>query len=101
MSETPMIDFLNGANAMASAVAGLFFLRFWRQTRDRLFANFAAAFWLLGLNWFALALTSPAFEFRPFIYLIRLVAFGLILGAIVEKNRAGAAERSRATHSAK
>ena len=45
-----------GALAMASAVAGLFFLRFWRETRDRLFAMFALAFWVLGVNWLGLAL---------------------------------------------
>mgnify|MGYP006159526407 CR=1 FL=1 len=29
---------------MASLVAALFFLKFWRRSRDRLFAMFAAAF---------------------------------------------------------
>ena len=28
---------------------GLFFLKFWRNTLDRLFAFFAVAFWLLAL----------------------------------------------------
>ncbi|WP_436040821.1 DUF5985 family protein [Rhizobium sp. LjRoot98] len=28
----------------------MFFIRFWRRTRDALFAAFAAAFWLLALN---------------------------------------------------
>lgn len=30
---------------MASAVVGLFFLRMWRESRDRLYVMFAAAFW--------------------------------------------------------
>ena len=35
---------LMGAVAMASFVATIFFLRFWRQTRDSLFLLFAIAF---------------------------------------------------------
>lgn len=82
-----MIDFVTGANCALSAVAGLFFFRFWRQTDDRLFAAFGTAFWLLGVHWLALALTSPDQEFRPLLYLLRLLAFTLIIAAIVEKNR--------------
>jgi len=82
-----MLDFLTGANATAALVAGLFFLRFWRQTADRLFASFAFAFWLLSLQWLLLGLTAPDYELRPLLYGIRLVAFALIIGAIVDKNR--------------
>jgi hypothetical protein len=76
-----------GALVMASAVAGLFFLRFWRETRDRLFAMFALAFWVLGVNWLGLALSEQP-ETRTFFYVLRLLAFVLILVAIVDKNRA-------------
>jgi hypothetical protein len=82
-----MIDFVTGANCALATVAGLFFLRFWRQTADRLFAAFAVAFWLLGAHWLTLALTSPDQEFRPLFYLIRLLAFTLLIAAIIEKNR--------------
>ncbi len=82
-----MTDFLNGANLMGAAIAALFFLRFWRQTGDRLFASFALAFTLLSVNWLALSLTSPDYEFRPLLYLIRLAAFVLIIAAIIDKNR--------------
>lgn len=82
-----MAEFLNGANLMGAAVAALFFLRFWRQTGDRLFASFALAFTLLGANWLALSLTSPDYEFRPLLYLMRLAAFVLIIAAIIDKNR--------------
>ncbi len=87
MSE--MTQFLFGAIVMACAVAGLFFLRFWRKTRDRLFAVFAVAFWVLGLNWLALAFTR-ADEVRPALYVVRLLAFLLILVAIIDKNRSRA-----------
>ena len=82
-----MLEFLTGANATCAMVAGLFFFRFWRQTADRLFASFAFAFWLLGIHWIFLAATAPDQEIRPLLYGIRLVAFLLILGAIIEKNR--------------
>jgi hypothetical protein len=66
----------------------LFFLRFWRRTRDRLFVIFAATFWLLGLNWALLAFTGPEEETRRLIlYALRAIAFILILIAIVDKNR--------------
>jgi hypothetical protein len=82
-----MIDYVTGVNTALAAVAGLFFFRFWRQTSDRLFAAFALAFWLLSLQWLCLALTSPDYEFRPLLFGIRLIAFVLILVAVVEKNR--------------
>jgi hypothetical protein len=81
---------LLGALVMASATAGLFFLRFWRETRDRLFAMFALAFWTLAVNWLGLALTAAPEESRTFFYVLRLCAFLLILLAIVDKNRATA-----------
>jgi hypothetical protein len=82
-----MNDLLLGAIVVTSAIVGLFFLRFWRDTGDRLFAMFAFAFWVLSLNWLALALVDQP-ETRTWLYLVRLVAFGLILLAIVDKNRA-------------
>jgi hypothetical protein len=78
---------LSGATAMACFVAGLFFLRFWRGTRERLFLFFAVAFWMMTAHWTGLALSSPDFEFRPLLYGVRLAAFVVILLAIVDKNR--------------
>jgi hypothetical protein len=76
---------------MGCAVAGMFFLRFWRRTHDRLFAIFAAAFWLLGMNWMLLALTHWDEPTTAWLYVIRLVAFVLILVGIADKNRARSA----------
>ena len=81
--------FLSGAVTMGFAVAGLFFLRFWRRTRDPLFLAFAFAFWLLGLVQALLALTDFPVEEKSLFYLLRLLAFLLILGAIWAKNREG------------
>jgi hypothetical protein len=82
-----MNTFLSGALAMASWVVGLLFLRYWRRTHDRLFARFALAFWVLSLNWITIAIVAPSHETRHYFYLFRLVAFLLIIWAIVAKNR--------------
>jgi uncharacterized membrane protein HdeD (DUF308 family) len=76
-----------GAVAMASSIAALFFLRFWRKTRDLLFLLFALAFAVDALTRIALGLGDVASEQEPLVYLARLVTFALILGAIVHKNR--------------
>jgi uncharacterized membrane protein HdeD (DUF308 family) len=81
---------LMGAVAMASLVATLFFLRFWSHTRDPLFLFFAAAFAFDAVTRVALALSHPGDELEPFYYLARLVTFGLIIAAIIQKNRPGA-----------
>ena len=82
--------FLSGAVVAGFLVAGLFFLRFWKRTRDGLFLAFAAAFFLLGLGQSLLALANVPDEERSWLYLIRLLAFALILAAIIKKNRRSA-----------
>lgn len=76
-----------GAIAMAFWVAGLFFLRFWWETGDRLFVIFAISFWLLGATRVALAFAYRSDEEHSYLYWVRLVAFLLILIAIADKNR--------------
>ena len=78
---------LMGAVAMASFVATLFFLRFWTQTRDPLFLFFSAAFALDTLSRVALAMSHPSDELEPFYYVARLVMYGLIIAAIIQKKR--------------
>jgi hypothetical protein len=82
-----MRQLLLGATAMGSFVAGLFFVRFFRQTKDALFGYFGAAFWILAGQAVAVGLTNPDEEVRVYLYLPRLLAFGLIIVAIVQKNR--------------
>lgn len=85
MSEAASV--LMGGVAMASFTAMLFFLRYWRQTQDRFFLYFAAAFGLDALTRMALGLTHAPNESEPLYYFSRLVTFGLIILAIVQKNR--------------
>lgn len=82
-----IFDFLSGMITAGFLVAGLFFLRFWRRTHDSLFLSFAIAFGLLGLGQAVQALANIPQEERAYIFLIRLVAFSVILVAIVRKNR--------------
>ena len=84
-----LYPFLSGAVTFGFMLAGLFFLRFWKRTRDSLFLAFAAAFWLLGLNQALLALTDIPVEERSWLYLLRLAAFAIIIVSIWMKNRKG------------
>ena len=79
-------DVISGAIAALSLVAALFFLRFWRSSRDTFFLWFAISFGIEGLNRMAMAVTRQANEDTPVHYVVRLVSYLLILYAIVEKN---------------
>jgi uncharacterized membrane protein HdeD (DUF308 family) len=81
-----LLDFLSGAVTMGFALAALFFLRFWRDTRESLFVGFAVAFLLLGAAQAILTLADIPLEERSWVFLIRLAAFVLILAAVIRKN---------------
>lgn len=76
-----MEQFLQGAIAMGFLVAGLMFLKFWRRTHELLFLAFSGAFALLGIQQAWLALTQIPIEERSPLYLVRLLAFLLIIAA--------------------
>jgi Family of unknown function (DUF5985) len=80
--------FLLGLIVAFSFVAGAFFLKFWRKTRDPLFLGFAAAFIIEGLNRISFLFLPAPNEGTPLIYTVRLFSYLLILGAIIHKNRA-------------
>ncbi|HEU0078215.1 MAG TPA: DUF5985 family protein [Longimicrobiaceae bacterium] len=75
-----------GAIAMGYFVAGLFFLKFWRATRDRLFLAFCVAFAMLAVQRVALVVVD-AREAVVLLYGLRLLAFLVIIAAVVDKNR--------------
>lgn len=78
---------LGGALILAYALVGLFFLKFWARTRDRLFALFALAFWVLMAERILLVGANLSGERLPYVYSVRLLAFLIIILAIVDKNR--------------
>jgi len=81
-----LADVISGAIAALSLVSALFFLRFWRSSRDKFFLWFAISFGVEGLNRMAMAVTRQANEDTPVHYVVRLVSYLVILYAIVEKN---------------
>ncbi|MCU1287960.1 MAG: rane protein [Acidobacteria bacterium] len=89
-----MNQLLLGAIAMATLTIGLFFLRFWKKTRDRFFLFFAVAFGLEGLNRVLLGINYGSNENEPIYYLVRFLSFLLILIAIIDKNRLNKAQSS-------
>ena len=83
---SPLTFYLLGAMAMGCFAAALFFFRFYRDTRDRLFLWFGISFMVEALNRSLAALQVFSPEDPPLYYGIRLLAYSLILWAIVEKN---------------
>ena len=81
------VIFLQGISSMGAYASSLFFFRFWHQSRDSLFLFFSGAFALLGLSWSLLALLAPGAESAPYVYSLRLIAFALIIGGTISKNR--------------
>jgi drug/metabolite transporter (DMT)-like permease len=78
--------FLCGMITACNWVAATIFLRFWRQTRDRLFLFFALAFIVFGFSRMPRAFLDPNSAWVIYLYVVRFVAFASILLAIVDKN---------------
>ena len=78
--------FFSGALTMAYVMATLFFLRFYRQTKETLFVHFAACFALLTVSRIALTAADEE-EQHHALYLLRLLAFLVLLVGIWRKNR--------------
>lgn len=79
-------QFLGGVLTMGYFVLGVFFLKFWRRTHDPLFRMFAWAFWLMAVNGFAVSVSNGYELDVVWSYMLRLLAFVLIIIAIVRKN---------------
>ena len=87
MSNHPtLVAFVGGALFVGYIIAVVFFLKFWRRTGDSLFATFAAAFALIAANHVIPVIFHISDERLGGVYLLRLAAFLLIIGAILRKN---------------
>jgi hypothetical protein len=82
-------SFLSGLVTMGFLIAAMFFFRFWKRTKDILFATFGFAFLLLALNQALIGLSDVTGEGRSLLFLPRLAAFTLLIAAIVGKNLGG------------
>ena len=81
-----LVVYLAGAVTIGHLFAGVFFLRFWRKTADRLFLAFSAAFVLLALNQMIATFLEAGDEQTAYAYVLRVLGFILILWAIIDKN---------------
>ena len=79
--------FLEGVISISSLAAGLYFLRFWRDTRDSLFLAFSIAFFIEGVNRCVRIFFINPSEGAPWVFVVRAFAFLIILAGIVNKNR--------------
>ena len=82
-----LVPFVLGGIVMASLAISLFFVRFYRETRDPLFLYFAAAFAVEAINRTVLAFQATPNEASPYLYIMRAFAYSLILVGIYRKNR--------------
>lgn len=81
-----MINILAGAIIMGYSIAGLYFIKMWRRSREQLFLFFGSAFFLLAINQTIVSVAQIKREEHSWVYLIRLAAFLLIIVAILIKN---------------
>ncbi|MFO1499343.1 MAG: DUF5985 family protein [Verrucomicrobiota bacterium] len=79
-------DFLSGSICTLFFVVALFLLKFWRRTRDNLFLSFSAAFLLLGIERMLIVFLVGRTTIS-YVYVVRLLAFLLIIQAFIRKNR--------------
>lgn len=82
-----MTNMLNGSIAMASFVIAMFFLHYWKRTKDRFFVLFCISFLIQSFNRVLLVELPEASESSALFCSIRLLAYLLILFAILDKNR--------------
>lgn len=91
ISAQMMGNFLSGATMMGSMIIAVFFMKFWRKTHDRFFLLFSIAFWIFSAERLVLLRWGGTIEeVETWVYFIRLAAFAVIIGSIVDKNRARA-----------
>lgn len=92
---TILTFYFSGIASATFGVSGIFFLRLWKLSGDRLFLALCATFWLLaierhlglGINAMLGPEVANGDAARSAIYLCRLFAFGILFLAIVQKNR--------------
>ena len=77
----------SGALTVTQAIIALFFYKFAVRSGDRLFTLFALAFGILAGQRLVLTVAREWGENEVWLYTLRLLAFVVIVYAIVDKNR--------------
>ena len=81
-----MQAFLSGMTTMGFLVVSLLFVRYWRRTRDGIFVWFSISFALLALTQALPVIIEIPREEHSWVFLLRLLAFALLIFAILRKN---------------
>ncbi len=79
-------SYLTGVLAVSSVSIGVFFLRYWKESKDTLFLAFSVAFVVEGLKRTSVLLLQNPNEGSPRVYLLRCFSFLVILFGIVKAN---------------
>jgi hypothetical protein len=82
-----LATFLDGGRVVFQLIIALAFWRLGRTTRDRLYHAFAVAFVLMSVSSTLVGLGIAITDWSFFAFLPRLLAFLVIIWAIVDKNR--------------
>lgn len=88
-------EFLSGVCMAMFLTSGVFFLKFWLASRDRLFLFFCLAMSILAgervvlllVREFSFSSNPTIAESNSWVYCMRLFAYFLIMIAILDKNR--------------
>jgi len=87
MKASSIATFLDGGRVVFCLIIALSFLRLGRATHDRLYYAFAASFVLMSISSTLVGLGVATADWSAFAFLPRLLAFLVIIWAIVDKNR--------------
>jgi len=82
---------------MAFLIVSVYFLKFWKRTRDRLFLYFSAAFFLFMLHQVIFEVSGGMgsdHEKNAYTYVLRILGYCLIAFAIIDKNTPSRQDRS-------
>ena len=82
-----LVAFLFGFLSMGFVASGLFFLRFWALTRDRLFLLLAIAFAVFAVERAAALETFDISGGSLWPYVLRIIGFAIVIAALIDKNR--------------
>jgi uncharacterized membrane protein HdeD (DUF308 family) len=85
----PFDTFLLGVIFIESAVAAIFFVKFWKTTRDILFLAFSAFFLVEAVDRVALLFSNKPNEGSSWIHIVRFAALVFLVAMIVRKNYGG------------
>ena len=79
--------FLLGGLAMGDLIAAMFFVKYWKTTKDRFFSYFTLSFGVEVVCRYLLMYTTFNTESEPLVYSLRLLSYAVILVGIADKNR--------------